>query len=226
MTIPPDNQGSDDEPTVFIVEDKEGPRNSLLFLLETLKIPARGYESAEAFLADFDIGSPGCLVLDVRMPKMSGLSLHEHLIELGAQIPVIYLTAFADVPMAIRCMKNGAVEFLEKPISDQILIDHIQKALAIDKEARALRLEHQRVLNLLSKLTDRESQVLDYVVEGLSSKGIGGVLKVSFKTVEAHRARIMKKMMARSVPELIRNIMSLPPHLRRPRPPQVPDDVE
>lgn len=190
--------------TVFVVDDDPAIRKSLRWLIESVGLKVRTHASAQEFLTAFDPLASGCLVLDVRMPGLSGLELQERLRELGSELPIIVVTAYGDVPMAVRAMKSGAIHFFEKPVSDQVLLDYIQKAIAEDLRRRQGRAEQQEVTQRVDRLTQREREVMEMVVAGLSSKEIGQKLGVSFKTVEAHRAKIMKKMEADSIPHLIR----------------------
>lgn len=190
--------------TVFVVDDDPAIRKSLRWLIESVGLKVRTHASAQEFLTAFDAQASGCLVLDVRMPGLSGLELQERLRELGSELPIIVVTAYGDVPMAVRAMKSGAIHFFEKPVSDQVLLDYIQKAIAEDLRRRQGRAEQQEVAQRIERLTQREREVMEMVVAGLSSKEIGQKLGVSFKTVEAHRAKIMKKMEANSIPHLIR----------------------
>ena len=196
------------EPVVFVVDDDEAMRQSLRWLIGSVGLRVETFASASEFLETYDPRQPGCLVLDVRMQGMSGLELQERLNEQGEAMPVIIITGFADVPMAVRAMKGGAIEFLQKPFNDQVLLDHVQKAIVRDLQRRRQRAAHQQVIARLETLTRREREVLDHVVEGRSSKQIAEKLGVSFKTVEAHRAKIMKKMHARGIPHLIRMFLT------------------
>lgn len=195
--------------SVFIVDDDPAVRKSLRWLIESVGLPVKTFASGSEFLDQYDPQQPGCLVLDIRMPGMSGLELQEKLRELGRHLPIIVMTAFGDVPMAVRAMKFGAVHFFEKPVKDQELLDHIQAALLEDSRWRERDQLDDVVRCRYQRLTKREVEVLREVVGGLSSKEIGGKLGVSFKTVEAHRAKIMKKMEADSVPHLIRLYLSV-----------------
>jgi len=199
----------DSEPTVFVVDDDDTIRASLRFLIESVGLRAQTFSSAQAFLENYDPAEPGCVVLDVRMPGMSGLELQDELNAQGIEIPVIIVTAYGDIQMAVRAIKAGAVDFVEKPAGEQALLDQIQKAIAKDSEIRETRADQQVVTDRFERLTPREREVMELVVDGLSSKEIAAQLGVSFKTVEAHRAKIMKKMEARSVPHLIRLSLSL-----------------
>ena len=192
-----------EESTVFVVDDDRAMRKSLRWLIESVNLRVETFESAQEFLEQFDNGRPGCLVLDVRMPGMSGLDLQDHLRAEGVDMPIIIITAYGDVPMAVRAIKAGALDFIEKPVCDQVLLDHIHDAIELDQKKRQTRAENQEVAERLETLTKREAQVMNFVVAGMSSKEIAGELGVSFKTIEAHRAKIMKKMEAKSVPHLI-----------------------
>ncbi|QDV19357.1 Transcriptional regulatory protein TdiR [Gimesia panareensis] len=191
------------EATVFVVDDDPAIRKSLRWLIESVGLKVQTHELASDFLESYSPDRPGCLVLDVRIPGMSGLELQEKLRERGYDIPVIIVSGYGDVPMAVRAMKAGAVDFLEKPVSDQVLLDYIQKGIERDIKNKAIRLQNKDLLERKATLTRRELEVMDYVVSGFSSREIAEKLNVSFKTVEAHRAKIMKKMQAKSVPKLI-----------------------
>jgi FixJ family two-component response regulator len=195
------------QPTVYIVDDDAGVRKSLCWLIETLGVPVKTFASAANFLDACDARMPGCLVLDVVMPGMTGLELQEELRRRGAEIPIIMLTGYGDVPTAVRALKNGAIEFLEKPFDDHVLLRQVQRALMLDARRRKERGEFDDVFEHLTRLTPREHEVLDLVVEGLSSKEIAARIFVSFKTVEAHRAKIMTKMEAVSVADLVRIVV-------------------
>ncbi|WP_299461504.1 response regulator [uncultured Gimesia sp.] len=191
------------EATVFVVDDDPAIRKSLRWLIESVGLKVETYELASEFLQSYVPDSPGCLVLDVRIPGMSGLELQEKLRDRGYDIPVVIVSGYGDVPMAVRAMKAGAIDFLEKPVSDQVLLDYIQKGIERDIKNKEDRLQNQELVQRKDSLTRREREVMEYVVSGLSSREIADELKVSFKTVEAHRAKIMKKMKAKSVPKLI-----------------------
>ena len=193
----------DSSPVVCVVDDDPAMRKSLKWLIESVGVKVQTYSSAAEFLSQYDDTVPGCLVLDVRMPEMGGLDLQEKLQRDGVEIPVIIITGFADVPMAVRAMKAGAIDFVEKPVSDQILLDLIHRAIARDSERREKQEASDVVAERMATLTKREREVMRFVVDGFSSKEIAADLGVSFKTIEAHRAKIMKKMQAKSVPHLI-----------------------
>lgn len=189
--------------TVFIVDDDPRMGKSLSWLVESVDLTAEVYDSAQAFLDAFDPDRPGCVICDVRMPGMSGIELQERLRAMGTRIPMIMITGYGDVASAVRSMKAGAVDFLEKPISDQALLEYVQRAVVQDAAARADNRERARVGERLSRLTRREREVMGLVIEGLSSKDIAAKLDVSFKTIESHRSKVMRKMRAKSVPHLI-----------------------
>lgn len=191
------------EATVFVVDDDPAIRKSLRWLIESVGLKVQTHELASEFLESYSPDHPGCLVLDVRIPGMSGLELQEKLRERGYDIPVIIVSGYGDVPMAVRAMKAGAVDFLEKPVSDQVLLDYIQKGIERDIKNKANREHNKELVERKATLTRRENEVMKYVVSGFSSREIAEKLNVSFKTVEAHRAKIMKKMQAKSVPKLI-----------------------
>lgn len=207
------------QPTVFIVDDDPDVRKALRWLVESVGLHVQTFGSGQEFLAAFDPRRTGCIVTDVRMPGMGGLDMQERLRELGCRLPLIVMTAYGDVGMAVRAMKNGAVHLFEKPINNQTLLDQIQDCIAQD--ARRVQEEAHRTVveERYRKLTSREFEVLEEVVEGFSSKEIGQHLNVSFKTIEAHRAKIMVKMKADSVPHLIRMYLELPAGVRNRQPP-------
>lgn len=196
------------ELTVFVVDDDAALRKSLCWLIESVGLRVKTFASAQAFLEALKPGMSGCLVLDVRMPGMSGLELQQRLKEQNCRIPIIVITGYADVPMAVRAMKAGAIDFIEKPVSDQTLLDRIQQAIAEEAETSVSRADQTQFLARQEMLTVREKEVMHKVVAGMSSREIGLELGVSFKTVEAHRAKIMKKMQATSVPQLVRMALS------------------
>jgi two-component system, LuxR family, response regulator FixJ len=191
------------QPTVFVVDDDEAMRNSLQWLIESLDLTVQTFKSGREFLHRYDPARPGCLVLDVRMRGMSGLELQDRLRKSDIHIPIIILTGHGDVPMAVRAIKAGAVEFLQKPVSDQLLLDHIQRALERDARDRAVRRERLEIQQRMELLTPREREVMDQLLFGQSNKQIADQLDISFKTVESHRDKVMKKMEARSLAHLM-----------------------
>lgn len=195
------------EPTVFVVDDDEAVRQSLRLLLKSMGMPSVIHASAEEFLAGYHPDQPGCLVLDVRMPGMSGPELQHELNRRGAIIPVIFVTGHGDVHMAVEAMQHGAVDFLQKPFGDKELTDRIQRALTADRRNRDLLGEKEEIRARLAMLTRRERQVLELVTRGKSNKVIAGDLGVSQRTVEIHRARLTEKMRAASLAHLVRMTM-------------------
>lgn len=196
-------------PVVFIVDDDEAVRNSLRLLLKSVGQVPEALGSAREFLKKYDPAQPGCLVLDVRMPEMSGLELQERLNLLGAVIPVIFITGHGDIPMAVEAMQAGAFDFLQKPFRDQDLIDRIQRALEKDRTNRAVLGERAMIRQKLESLTPREREVLDMVISGKPNKIMASDLGVSQRTIEIHRARVMEKMGAISLAQLVRMVMDL-----------------
>ena len=194
-------------PTAFVVDDDEAVRSSLRMLLKSLGIPAVTYGSAAEFLAEYDLEQPGCLILDVRMPGISGLELQDELNRRGAIIPVIFITGHGDVPMAVEAMQHGAVDFLQKPFSDKDLSDRVQRALSADLRNRAQLGAKDQIRARIAMLTPRERQVLALVTLGKANKAIAGDLGVSQRTVEIHRAHLMEKMGAASLAHLVRMTM-------------------
>ncbi len=192
------------EPTVFVVDDDQAMRNSLRWLIESVGMKVRTFGSADEFLNDYYPGRAGCLLLDVRMPGMSGLELQEHLRRREIRLPVIIITGHGDVGMAVKAMKSGAVDFIEKPFNDESLLGSIRSALDHDQRQRALQSQRSAIAARLAELTPREHEVMDMVTEGRSNREIAVALGVTAKTVEAHRARVMDKMRATSLAELVR----------------------
>jgi len=192
------------EATVFIVEDNEDAREALCFLFESVLLNTKSYSSADDFLEHYDPKCLGCLLIDVRMPGRSGLELQEELIAQKAQIPTIITTAHADVPMAVRAMKAGAFDFLEKPINEELLLERVRQAIEYDMHSRQRENQRQQLLELIGKLTPREFQVMRKLMDGKSTKIIAYELKIGDKTVETHRQHIMKKMRAKNVADLVR----------------------
>jgi FixJ family two-component response regulator len=194
-------------PTVFVVDDDDAVRSALRLLIRSVSLPVKAFASADEFLAGYDVQQPGCLVLDVRMPGMSGLELQQELNQRGATIPVVFITGHGDVPMAVEAMQHGAADFLQKPFSDQDLLDRIKRALAADSQSRATLAALNVTRERIASLTPRELEVMHLVTRGKANKVIGAELGVSQRTVEIHRAHVMEKMQARSLAELVRMVM-------------------
>jgi FixJ family two-component response regulator len=196
-------------PKVLVVDDDAGVRNAMRVLLKSVGLDSASYGSAQEFLAAYDSAQPGCLLLDIRMPGMSGLELQQQLNLRGAVIPVIFMTGHGDIPMAVEAMQHGAFDFLQKPFRDQDLIDRIQKAIAKDAELRKSLGEHERIRRRLESLTPREREVLDLMTQGKQNKAVAQALDVSPRTIEIHRARVMQKMEAGSIAELVRMMLDM-----------------
>lgn len=205
------------KPVVRIIDDSDAIRDSLRWLLSTVSLEAETYANADEFLAAWNAEVPGCLVLDLCMPGMSGLELQRRLEEQGVRIPIIFISGHGDIPTATAAMRAGATEFLTKPFSDEDLIRWVQRAVAQDLAQRAQAAEQAAVRERLSSLTPRERDVLDLVVAGRTNKEIGDALHISPKTVEMHRARVMEKMQADSAVALVRLCMEVGAEPERPR---------
>ena len=192
---------------VYIVDDDEAMRDSLLWLLESQGFAVTAFASAEDFLAACRDDMAGCIVLDVRMPGMSGLELYEKLSARQCTLPVIFITGHGDVPMAVSALKKGAVDFIEKPFSDKDMLRLIEQCLELDRNNREKQQKAVGVKRRLANLTEREVEVMDLILAGKLNKQIADVLNISIKTVEVHRGRIMDKMEARTVAELVQAVM-------------------
>ena len=199
------------QPTVFIVDDDPAVRDALSWLIGTLRYNVEVFESAQAFLDACQPDRPGCLVLDVRLPGMSGLQLQKRLAEQGIELPVIIITGHGDVPMAVSAIQAGALNFLEKPFRDQEVLDSVQQAIMVDAENRARRQRSTEIMDCIEALTPREYEVMKLMVKGDSNKKIAATCGISIKTVEVHRARVMEKMRAGSLPELVRMVLAVEP---------------
>ncbi len=198
---------SEQQGVVFIVDDDEALRDSLRWLIESVGLMVETHDSADSFLQSYYPGQSGCLLLDVRMPGMSGLELQEQLESRDVRLPIVIITGHGDVAMAVRAMKAGAMDFIEKPFDDELLLASIQRALSLDVEQRKSRATQAEILARLAHLTRREHQVMELVTTGKANKQIASELNVSAKTVEAHRAHVMEKMQANSLAELVRMSM-------------------
>lgn len=201
----PDTGG--DHQLVHIVDDDEALRDSLAWLLKSTGLSVSAYASAEEFLAAWTPAMTGCIVLDVRMPGMSGLELHERLLERHSTLPIIFITGHGDVPMAVSALKRGAVDFIEKPFDDQELLKLVEQSLAQERNQRAQRRQGAEAQRRIEQLTPREREVLDLIVAGRLNKQIADDLGISIKTVEVHRARVMEKMSANSLAELVQHVL-------------------
>jgi len=200
---------SEQQQTIYVVDDDEAMRDSMTWLLEGEGHKVACYDSAASFLAARNDRMRGCIVLDVRMPEMSGLELHERLETLGSQLPIIFVTGHGDVPMAVGALQRGACDFIEKPFNNEDLLTRIQRALELDNQRSARQQRDSAISNRLEKLTQREREVMQLVVTGKLNKQIADSLDISMKTVEAHRARVMEKMGVRTLAELVKAVMSV-----------------
>jgi FixJ family two-component response regulator len=197
------------EATVYIVDDDPDMRDSLRWLLKTVGLHVEVYGSAAEFLEDFAPVGPGCLVFDVRMPGMSGLDLYEAVVARGEGMPVIFITAYADVPMAIRAMKSGAIEFVEKPFNRQELLDRVQRAIQDDVERRRLLADREALRRRFGRLTEKEREVLELIKDGQPNKAISASLDITPRAVEMRRSSLMKKLGVRTLAGLLRLTIAL-----------------
>lgn len=191
-------------PLVYVVDDDEPVRDSIGMLLDTVGIAHQGCADADEFLRVFDADQRGCLVLDIRMPNMSGLELQEHLMSIHANIPIIFITGHGDIPMAVEAMRRGAVDFIRKPFRDQELLDRINEALAIDDASQDKIQQLNAAREKLAALTPREKEVFARVAAGQANKVIAIELGISDRTVEIHRSQVMQKTRSRSLADLVR----------------------
>ena len=204
------------EPTIFIVDDEPDIRDALQLLLKSVSLEVETFGSAQAFLDTYDPARPGCLILDVRMPGMCGPELQEKLRENQISIPIIIITGHGDVPTAVRTMKAGAIDVIEKPFNDQVLLDRVQQALQQDQQQRQEQGKRERIAARLALLTPRETEVMKGIVKGKLNKVIAADLGLSTRTVEIHRARIMDKMQVRSLSNLVQMVLFVQPNQQEP----------
>lgn len=190
-------------PTVFVVDDDATMRHSMQRVLKEVSIHSQTFASARDFLSAYDPQQPGCVIFDVRMPGMSGIDAHKQMVAQGYSIPVIIVTGHADVPMAVDALKRGAFDFLEKPVRPQALVDVVRRAVAQDADDRLEGGEKTQTLQRYDKLTDREVEVINYIIDGLTNKAIAQKLGVSSQAIDARRTRAMGKLKVTSVPELV-----------------------
>ena len=189
---------------VFIIDDDEAVRDSMSMLLETVNLPHQCFSSALEFLDSYDGTQQGCLVLDISMPGMSGLELQDRLKESEALLPIIFITGHGDVPMAVKAMRKGALDFMRKPIREKDLLDRIQEALDYEAGIRNIMVDREQMMKRLATLTTREREVFERVADGHANKVIGLDLGISERTVEVHRSQVMKKLEARSLAQLVK----------------------
>ena len=191
-------------PLIHVVDDDNAVRKSLLMLMDSAGYEAQAYTSAIEFLEKFDAERSGCLVLDVRMPQMNGLELQRRLKSMNVHLPIIFLSAHGDIPMAVEALQAGAVDFLQKPFRDQDLLDRIETAIVRDADARSRLADQAQIQARLDTLTEREREVMARVVDGEPNKAVAADLGVSERTIEIHRSRVMHKMEAESLAHLVR----------------------
>ena len=195
--------------TVYVVEDDEAVRDSLELLLKSDDKPVQTYESASAFLKDYSDQMAGCIVLDIRMPGMDGMELQKKLNEKHSILPIIFVTGHGDVPMAVDAMKEGAVDFIQKPYREEALLEKIEAALEQDREQRKSLDEKQEIIRRVKSLTPREREIMDRMIAGQANKVIAIELEISQRTVEIHRSRVMHKMGTHSLAHLVRMVLSV-----------------
>ena len=200
---------SEQKQTIHVVDDDQAMRDSMTWLLEGEGYTVACYDSAARFLAVRNNRMRGCIVLDVRMPEMSGLELHEKLEALGSRLPIIFVTGHGDVPMAVSALQRGACDFIEKPFNTEDLLSRIRRALELDDQLSARQQRNSAIAHRLEQLTQREREVMQLVVAGKLNKQVADELDISMKTVEAHRARVMEKMGVRTLAELVKAVMSV-----------------
>ncbi len=198
-----------EQPIIFIIDDDEQVRNALILLMESVGLAIESYASAQDFLNNFDVAKAGCIILDVRMPGMSGLDLQARLTAEKIHPPIIIITGHGDVPMAVRAVTAGAVDFIEKPFNNQSMLDSVHKAIEVDAVQRGESSRLQDIETHYNTLTPREKEVLLSVIEGKRNKVIAYDLNISQSTVEAHRSKVMDKMSATSLSDLMRMAISL-----------------
>ncbi|MBD3640637.1 MAG: response regulator transcription factor [Marinobacter sp.] len=200
---------TDIQQTVYVVEDDEAVRDSLELLLKSDGKPVKTYESANAFLKDYSDKMAGCIVLDIRMPGMDGMELQKKLNEKHSILPIIFVTGHGDVPMAVDAMKEGAVDFIQKPYREEALLEKIEAALEQDLEQRKTLDEKQEIIRRINSLTPREHEIMDRMIAGQANKVIAIELEISQRTVEIHRSRVMHKMGTHSLAHLVRMVLSV-----------------
>lgn len=200
---------TDTQQTVYVVEDDEAVRDSLELLLKSDGKPVKTYDNANAFLKDYSEKMAGCIVLDIRMPGMDGMELQKKLNDKHSILPIIFVTGHGDVPMAVDAMKEGAVDFIQKPYREEALLQKIEAALEQDQEQRKTLGEKQEILRRVKSLTPREHEIMDRMIAGQANKVIAIELEISQRTVEIHRSRVMHKMGTHSLAHLVRMVLSV-----------------
>lgn len=201
------NDATESVSTVFVVDDDQSLREALEWLLESIDLPVETYASANEYLEAHDPDRPGCLVLDIRMPGMSGLELQSKLSERKSAIPIIVITGHGDVPTCVRAFEGGAFAFLEKPVNNQQFLDHIQRAIEHDRECRRTRRDHPHLIPKIESLTPREREVMDLIAGGKTMKQVASLLSISIQTCSKHRARVLEKLDVETDVDLVRLLL-------------------
>jgi FixJ family two-component response regulator len=196
-------------PIVYIVDDDSGMRTSLAWLLESVGVKSAGFANASEFLGVFDADVPACLVLDVRMPEQSGFDVQAELNRQGVTLPIIFVSGHGDIPMSVRALQNGAIDFVEKPYNSQQMLDRVQSALKLASQRHVAGQKQRELRKRIGSLTAREKEVLRGVIDGKGSKRIASDLSISVKTVDVHRASIKDKLGAASIAMLVREVMAV-----------------
>jgi len=192
--------------SVYIVDDDAAVRDALSILVKSVNLDAKEYSSADQFLSEYDQQPPGCLITDVYMPGIDGVALQKRLIDMGSQIPMIVMSGHGDIPLAVNMIRNGALNFIEKPFSNHQMLEHIQQALKLDKERRSMADKSDQSQKYYATLTPREKEVLEYLISGVSNKVIAARMSISPRTIETHRANVLRKMNSESVVSLVQEI--------------------
>ncbi|MCG7400165.1 MULTISPECIES: response regulator [Caballeronia] len=196
-------------PMVYIVDDDNGMRTSLAWLLDSVGVKSEGFANAADFLRAFDVSRPACLVLDVRMPEASGFDVQAELNRRGATLPIIFVSGHGDIPMSVRALQHGAIDFVEKPYNSQQMLDRVQRAMKLAMQRHAKDQRQRELRERVDSLTGREKEVLRGVIEGKASKRIAADLQISVKTVDVHRASIKDKLGAASIATLVRDVLEV-----------------
>lgn len=200
---------NDASPLVYIVDDDHGMRTSLAWLLESVGIKSQGFVSAAEFFRAFDVNMPGCLVLDVRMPEASGFDVQEELNRRGATLPIIFVSGHGDIPMSVRALQQGAIDFVEKPYNSQQMLERVQRAMKLASQRHEKSVRQREFRERVNSLTNREKEVLRGLIEGKASKRIASDMSISVKTVDVHRASIKEKLGATSIATLVRDVLEV-----------------
>jgi len=192
--------------SIYIVDDDAAVRDALSILVKSVNLDAKEYSSADQFLAEYNPQHPGCLITDVYMPGIDGVELQKRLVDMGSQIPMIIMSGHGDIPLAVNMIRNGALDFIEKPFSNHQMLEHIQQALTLDNERRSTAIKSNQSQKYYATLTPREKEVLEYLVSGVSNKVIAAKMAISPRTIETHRANVLRKMNSESVVSLVQKM--------------------